>query len=702
VTDDTEIQVEQAWTYTVPAPVGGLASSAQNHRTLVGDIEGTCHLLEPDGKLRTTVPAGGPVRAVRASASGNCFGVLTENGVLQAFNTNAEPLWELDVEGVESFDLGKTARTVALGVPPYGVLLVDPLNPDGALEVKCQHQVASLAVLETETDGVVAAGERGELSRLDSDGETVWKYNLGNECRQVRISHASQLIVLPVLEEGIQTFDIDGNGQGAFDLGDPVTGAGAGYGPSGPLLSVVTREQVLMVMDMEGLILWDHELDVLLVDFDFTDDASLLVTVGGNQVVHAFGLTGPGGEPFAAAEPTEEISAQEVGAAPELDLDEEPEFDLEGLIEEEEFIEEELLEAEEAPEAETVEEEVEAPSKPTEAPPGAPRPKGAQILGELQLPGEALPTDLEEIFVTPDGTCAVAALPGGRVLTLDRTGEIVSEFEVGAHGRIVKRRSNEMAVVWSPENLLVLDLQAGTGRQVVLGPPPVRLLRASSNGEMVALVDEKDDLIILHSDGEEVVRRHIDPPPIMLDMSPAGSTILTKDDEGRFRFFDNEASLQRKQRIAGGGIFADVILEEGFCALGGSEGRVIVQEMSGKVLWTKRVANRVVRLESLENAIAVYDQSGTCMVLNPYGEVEMEFEPPPGLSVVRTPSHGDPILLHARRNVLTAYGGYSRKLDARWSFRCEDPIRVFESDREATFVVVASGNTLFFVEGPRE
>ena len=119
MTDDTEIQVEEAWSYSVPAPVAGLASSAQDHRTLVGDIEGTCHLLEPDGKLRTTVHAGGPVRAVRASSSGNCFGVLTENGVLQAFNSNAEPLWELDVEGVETFDLGKTARTVAVGFPGW-------------------------------------------------------------------------------------------------------------------------------------------------------------------------------------------------------------------------------------------------------------------------------------------------------------------------------------------------------------------------------------------------------------------------------------------------------------------------------------------------------------------------------------------------------------------------------------------------------
>jgi hypothetical protein len=580
--------------------------------------------------------------------------------------------------------------------------MVDPRNPDAAQELKCQHQVASLALLEDDTDGVVVAGERGELSRLGPGGDTLWKYNLGSECRRVRVSHGSELIVLPVLEEGIQTFDLNGDGMGAFDLGEPVTGAAAGTGPSGPLMAVVTQEKVLMVLDMEGLILWDFELEVLLVDFDFTDDAALLVAAGGDQQIHGFKLTGSGWNPFTADRPAEEMASTPAEPVAETGLEDEEDFDLEGLLEEEEGVQTANTDArpETGQMVEEPQEEPEAPPLPEEAPAGAPRPKGAMILGQLELPGETLPTDLDQVFVTPDGQCSLVAMPGGRTLLLDRSGNLVSEFEIGPNSRIVKRRSNQRAVVWSPNELLVIDLREGEGEKVVLGPPSARLLESTCNGKLIALIDENDDLVILRSDGEEIVRRHIDPPPIMLHMSPGGKTILTKDDEGRFRFFDNRARLQRKQRIAGGGVFSDVILEEGFCALGGSEGRVIVQEMSGKVLWTERVANRVVRMESLENAIAVYDQSGTCMVLNPYGEIEMEFEPPPGLSLVRVPEAGNPILLHARRDVLTAYGGYSRKLDARWSFRCDDPIRVFEADSNATFVMVASGNTLFFGEGP--
>lgn len=672
--EDKNIEIEPAWEFNVPAPVAGMAFSTTSGKTLIAAMDGTCYLLNPDGDLDDTISVEGNVQMVRVSDNGECFGVLTEPGGLYGFDPDGNALWEMDVEGASLFDLGQSGRKVALAVPPYAVLVAETDNPDEAADLTFQHEVDSLALVESDGDGVVAAGELGELSRVDINGDVLWKYNVGSENRALHLSHAAELVVLPVLEEGVQTFSFGGEGRGAFDLGAPVTSASAAMAGDGPLLALVTDEKTLTIMDMEGLILWEHEHDVLLVDFDFADDASQLVAVGGNQVALGFKLVGAALE--APPMPEEPVAPEEPSLAEEPAPPDESE-------------------------APVAEEEEEAEFEPA-PPPGAPRPKGAVILGQVERSGQKLPTDLDQIFVTPSGEYAVAVLPEGEVLVLNRTGEVLQELDVDPETSIVKRRNDDKTVVWNPDLALTIVLKSGESNELPLGPPPARLFQCTTDGRLMTLVDEKDDLVVLRSNGEEMGRRSISPSPTHLYMSPGGNTILTKDGEGRFRFLDNRARQQRKQRIAGGGSYDHVILEEGFCALGGSEGRVIVHEKSGKVLWTERVASQVVRLESLENAIGVYDESGQCMVLNPYGEVEMEFEPPPGLSMLRWPSGGDPLLLHARRNVLTAYGGYSRKLDARWSFRCDENIRVFEADRNATFVVIAAGESLYCVEGPRE
>ncbi|MFP4176450.1 MAG: hypothetical protein ACLFT2_04425, partial [Candidatus Brocadiia bacterium] len=130
----------------------------------------------------------------------------------------------------------------------------------------------------------------------------------------------------------------------------------------------------------------------------------------------------------------------------------------------------------------------------------------------------------------------------------------------------------------------------------------------------------------------------------------------------------------------------------------GTDGRIIVHEMSGKVLWTEQVSNGVARLESLGNSMAVHDKAGLCKILNPYGKVEIEFDPPPGLSLLRAPQQNDPVLLHASRNVFTAYSGYSRKLEAQWGFRADNPVRVFEASRTGDFVVIAAGSTFYCLQ----
>ncbi|MFW5915650.1 MAG: hypothetical protein ACOCTQ_04175, partial [Planctomycetota bacterium] len=444
--------------------------------------------------------------------------------------------------------------------------------------------------------------------------------------------------------------------------------------------ALVIDERDFVIARSDGAIMWEYESEVLLVDFDFSPDASRLVAASGNQVVEGFNLS---------------ASHVEENKAPQ----EPPPVELEEKIETGDT---EMPPPPPPPVDNEVDEEPETKPQPDHlrpgAPPDSPRTRDASIVGEVPVDDADLPDTLGQINVTPDGRYCVAVLPDHGIMVFTREGDVTQEIPVTERAQIVKTPHNNIVTVWTPSSCWVLNLAEESSRRLDFGDRKAFLFQATADAELITLVDEDDNLLLMKGNGDKIGRRPVNPPPTLLAMAPAGGVIVTKDTEGRFRFFDGQGNQTRKQRIAGGGNYEHIIVEEGFCALGGTDGRIIVHEMSGKVLWTEQVSNGVARLESLGNSMAVYDEAGLCKILNPYGKVEIEFDPPPGLSLLRAPQQNDPVLLHASRNVFTAYSGYSRKLEAQWGFRADNPVRVFEASRTGDFVVIAAGSTFYCLQ----
>ena len=134
----------------------------------------------------------------------------------------------------------------------------------------------------------------------------------------------------------------------------------------------------------------------------------------------------------------------------------------------------------------------------------------------------------------------------------------------------------------------------------------------------------------------------LEPAPFRLVMSPDGHTIVTEDHEKRLRFFDLGARCVRKQRFNVPERFPHMVLEDAFCAFGGTEGRVILQDGNGTVVCRRKVGDAVERLDSLERAVAVYSTGGRCIVMGPYGNLDAVFDAPPGQYMVRAPHGGEP------------------------------------------------------------
>ncbi|MFP4027945.1 MAG: hypothetical protein ACLFWL_09150 [Candidatus Brocadiia bacterium] len=599
----------------------------------------------------------------RASGDGHVFGVLTEDGQIVGLTPEGQEAWTVDVASEASaFHPGRFGREVAVVSPPFDIAVLTCGTGKVEAEITCSHGVKSLFLLDDGAGGVVAAGARGELSRWDLSGEPQWNYNLEADCGRVEACYGAEIIALPATDEGIQAFYFNGEGAGAFDLGDPVTHAGVARSGEKIWLGVVSQEKNIAVMDLEGLIYWEYSFDAPIADFCFSPDASLLIVATTDRKVVCFRAVGPGRVPGGGVEnisPTEASTVEET-------------FEVEGA---------------EARKYVGI---------------GAPRPKGASLIRKEEMSGEILPEELNGICVTPGGDYVGIVCTDGHIVGFNRSGELVAKSDIKYPAAICKKRSDVCLAAWNSRKLVGLELGAATSWELPLEPGPVRAADCTERFDLVAFVNEQDELVLVRRDGKELARKVVQPGPTRLFAAPTGTTLLTQDAEGRLRFFDARCNLQRKQRVAGKESFDQIVLEDGFCALGGSKGRVIVQDMGGNVLWTDQIMKSIKRMTSLENTLAIYGGEDRCLVLNPYGEIVIEFEPPPGLSLIRTPHGKDPVLLHARRNRLTCYGGYHRKLNAQWSFRCDDKISVFEADKDARFVAIAAGPKLYFVEGPQE
>jgi len=672
---DEQVKAMEPWEFVLGARVVCFALSSGSGHAVVAGEDGKAYLLDRQGAVEGTFALMGDVVDVGASAEGSVFAAAHGRGEVTAFTRHGRPLWEVSLgRAPAGLHVGLAGRRVAVASPPYGVVLVGPGLQQS--ELKCRHEVASVALVEGQREGLVAAGNLGEVSWLDGDGTTRWRYNLGCRSGRVRVSASAGIIALPVHEDGVHAFTLEGEGAGAFDVGQDVSAASAASAPGGPVLAALCDESNVLLMDLEGNVLWDMRLEAAASDFAMTDDASLLVIcMGGTKLLgfplevrlapHAPGATHPGPAPSPEAEP--DIALQSTQTARGL-----------------------------APET------AKGPPATAEKPPapGTPRPGRAVLLARKQFPEGALGRGADRLAVTPDGRHVLVALADGTLLAFDRAGEQVAQARMEPGARVKRKRSNAALAAWDGRALTAVEFESGRTWQVPLGPARARHLDCTSGLELVGLVNEKDELALLRSDGTELRRTPLMPPAVCLLMSPTDGAVLVKDVEGRLRFFDSSGRLRRKQRIAGQERFEHIVLEDGFCALGGSQGRVLIQDARGKVLWTARVVERVASLESLGNAIGVYDASGKCLLLNPYGDILVEFDPPPGLCAMRIPRGGEPVLIHARRNVLTAFGGYHRKLEALWRFECEGEVELFEADRDASFAVIAAGGSLWFVQAP--
>jgi len=627
--------------------------------------------------------------------------------MLVAFTPEGRHLWMANLgHGTTHYHLGRSGSRVAIARPPDELSVVVPRASRKGLT--CPFAPESVALIESADDDLVlAASGGGDLALLEARGAMRWAHSVKARCGRVHLNLRSGLITLPAHDEGVQLFTLDGEGAGAFDVGEPVVAAASGATAAGSVLALLTGGGAVLLMDTDGNVLWESAFDLPASSLALTSDGSLLVVALGNQTCLALRLTQgeevggqlPEFDEYATSPhapwPGEEIIEAQIVGGDEGDLPELlPEGDGPAPPEPEPDEEWDIVAA-------VVEEPTEE-----EAPAGTePRPLPtlgtAKLTGKIRVADADAPTSLDQLFISPGGEFACMAMADGHVVALDMAGKTLATGLIEPPARIIRRRTESLLGVWGPRELLIVSAEGGKVQTLPLESLDVRLLYCSAALDMMAVVDAVGQLTLARPGREVLARVTVQPAPRRLAVSPDGKVITTEDAERRRRFFDCRGRQVHKQRFAVDEDFPQVVVENAFCAFGGTEGHVVLQDAGGKAVSRRKVLRNIARLESLGSTIGIYDAGGQCLVMAPYGNIEARFALPPGPMLVRKPRSGSIVALSAQGNVLTAYsGGLRTEPTPLWEFECKDRIVVFDASADADRAVIVAGERVYFIEAP--
>ena len=684
----------QAWTL---APTGGLAAAAlavEAGLTAAANGLGQISVINAGGALECRTELAAPVRTLAASADGLVFAAFDDRGMAIGFGPDGKQTWTLFVgTGATAWDLGLSGRRLLVAQPATSLTLLAPgVEP---VPIPCDFAASSAALIENGDDLVVAAGEDGDLALLDEKGAVHWRHKVADRCGPVRVSRSAGLIVVPAYEDGIQVLTLDGDGAGAFDVGEPVVAAAAAGAPAAPVIGALTVGGDLLIVDMDGTVLSEQSFDLPARDFAIAADASMLIVSLGSTNLAAYWLSTPRdvsaaatkdldyGRRFlpsptasdAAADDDGPTTAVSPGTRPEVAV---PDIEIGDL---------DLSPGEEPPHG--------MPKGPHTVPEKVLHPR---LVAKVRLPQSGALAARDQLLVSPAGTFAAMALSDGGVLVTDTEGNVLVSRATESPVSLLKKRAEMLLAAWCPEALVVISPPKRRTQTVDLKELNVRLLDCSERLDVAVIAGADGELLTMRLTGQVLARVQVTPSPLRLMMSPDGQTVLTNDGEGRIRFFNRAGECVRKQRFSAEEQFDHILLENAFCAFGGSQGHVILQDNQGKIASRRKVVERVSRMESLSNAVAVYDAGGRCVVMGLHGDLQAVLDPPVGDTLIRMPRGGEALALHAEGRALVALTGRSSELNTLWRFECKEPIRVFDADADARKVVIVTEERIYFIE----
>jgi hypothetical protein len=726
------ITASESWRYECPERIVRLRTAKQTGWAILADQARNVLVLNESGRPEWQVQVDFPVEDVGASETGSVLAALLQDGTLLALGRVGAERWKVRLEGDPCcFDLGRSASWVAAGTRQETCVLYCPSTGEQR-ELKVGHRVASVALLESAGNELVAASESGEVSYLKPDGTVVWSHRIRSHTGRIGAASRAGFIIVPAYEEGIHTFLRDGQGAGAYDLEEHVLLTDIAQ--DGRIMVACTEANRVHVIDRDANILWFGDFQESVTHLALNAAADRLHLVLGGQVVVQMALTG-GPKPELITGPEPEVADTVKGRIGDLDLifedeDEESlqlappvgsedEFEVlgeaepreagEAAAEESSVLEMELV-PDEADESDVDEEVIEVEAVEEEGEEETPRepprpevivPEKGRVLWEVALGEDAKLARRRSLLSSRKGMVISLMTASGKLVAFDASGEKTGELRLnGTDARLIPHRLEKFALAWTPQELGMLDTDTGKGRRVQFGKLEPRAASCSGDLQLMALLSGEDRLCLSTLQGNILWRKRLARPSRAVWLSPKGRRLLVEDRENRFYFYDADGNLLRKVRMTGTQPYRQVILEESYVVFGGRQGRLVVLDKRGNEIWDKRVCKELRRIVPLGDHLAVLDTSGPCVVVDLYGQLTARFRVRKGRCVVTKARGQRPVLFQGEREVLTAFR--PPHASVLWRHHFEDRITQMAADRDGRFLVCVAGHRLWRLTGGGE
>jgi hypothetical protein len=676
------------WTFEARSPVQCVAMSAVAGWTAVADADRTAHVLDETGSSHGRFRGGQAIRRVRCHDGGELFAALAGQAIIYAFNRNADLEWRVELGGpVSDFDMTLSGDCVA-GISLEGWLHLYLPSTRNRVVVPVGWPMTSVAVGGGEDARIAVCGPDGHVAVLGADGKPQWSKELEAKTGSVSLSVPADLLAVAAGDKGVLLFHLNGTEGETVNVGEPVLRAAVS--PKGLFIMAETAGQRLVLARPDSSVVWEQTFPATPFVWSLGAEGRMVAVAGGDRRVAVYRTMAEAArparpEPALAPPPVAEVAPPEEEPA---EMPEWPDF-----IE----VEEALDERRALPKGPAKEREApQAPAGPKPAVPSAPvksRPSGvARVAWKKGLPEGANVAHGAGMRLGRDGTYLVLLLGEGKAIGLDATGALLFSEAIEPPASLAPCSTGRAVGAWNARELLLLPPGAATARRVQLSGGPARFLDGSSDMGFYCTVGE-DGVLAGYRDGEEPLwRKEVPGGASALLVSPGGATVLVRDGEGRFRYYDSEGRLARKFRFAGGQEYRALLLADDFTLFGAPDGGLAFVDGEGQQIWSRRLYPEVLRVELLEDCVAVYGPQGAATAVDPRRDAVWEVMPPPGLVCLRKPPGLDALLVHASESAVTVFSGHRRKLDVVWRYECKGEVVALDSDSHTRVVnAVAEG-----------
>ncbi len=633
---------EPEWEFRAERPLECATAARRSARVAVADGARNISILDGQGGLTGSLRAGQRVRLLRSADDGALFVGLAGQDVVYAFDPEGELQWRIEFKDpVTDLDLIPSVHRL-VAVSEEGRVHLHDWQSHQSVVGQLEWPIHSARAVQTEPPVIAVADEEGNLALLDLEAGVRWQKATGGRTGPVRVDPAAGRLLLPALEDGVRTFDLQGAEGDAPGFGGAVKRIEPA--PDVSRFMVETASAELVLSTAEPRTLWRKQLPRSPVDWALADEGRLLVLARGGRDLTAHRM------PSAAAERSEPKPASAQPRRIERRQDETGAHRASGGDEDH------LVWRRPAPE----------------------------VGGRVRM------------MLAEHGEYALMAYVSGRAVIYDAAGEKVLEAEVEPPLHLMPPMPRRAFALWGGTQAVLLEPERSARRSLSL---QCRALHCNCSRDLrVVCVVDREGTLRCFRDGSPAWQRNLRAFATGLFVSPEGRTILVTDETARYRYYSVDGRLIHKFRFSGEEMHRCYGLTERFSVFSSDKGHVVFVEPEGRRLWTGRPLGALEEVELLDGLVSIYRGSGACAVIDPQADQVWEVWPGSGESRVRKPPHSDPVLFRAEGSTLTVQAGHRAQMRALWEVHCDAPIESFRVDRGATTAFLLAGGELYLVK----